>query len=95
MKKNYPTFEEYNKKFKIDDELLSRLRQYAERDSVKPKDKEEFEKSLPQISLQMKALLARDLWDMSQFYEIFNPTDETVMKGLEIIQSKHFDLPDK
>lgn len=27
---------------------------------------------------------------MSQFYEIFNRTDETVMKGLEVIQSKEF-----
>ena len=43
--------------------------------------------------LQLKQLVARDLWDMSQFYEIFNHTDKTVMKGLEIIQSKDFELP--
>jgi carboxyl-terminal processing protease len=58
-------------------------------------DEELYQASLPLIKTQLKALIARDLWDMSQFYEIFNPTDETVMKGLEIIQSKHFDLPGK
>ena len=80
------TIEEYNKKFKVDDELLARLHQYAERDSVKPKDKEEFEKSLPQISLQMKALLARDLWDMNEYFQIINQDDEIVKKAMELLE---------
>jgi carboxyl-terminal processing protease len=91
MKKKYPTFEEYNKKFKVDDELLARLHQYAERDSVKPKDKEEFEKSLPQISLQMKALLARDLWNMSEYFQIINEEDDIVNKALELIKERDTD----
>jgi carboxyl-terminal processing protease len=91
MKKKYPTFEEYNKKFKVDDELLARLHQYAERDSVKPKDKEEFEKSLPQISLQMKALLARDLWDMNEYFQIINQDDEIVKKAMELLKERNID----
>jgi carboxyl-terminal processing protease len=55
-------------------------------------DEEQYLASLPLIKVQLKALIARDLWDMSQFYEIFNHTDKTVMKGLEVIQQKEFDL---
>ena len=50
----------------------------------------QLRKLLPLIKIQLKALIARDLWDMTQFYEIFNHTDETVMKGLEIIQDKEY-----
>ena len=94
LEARYPTFKAYARKFEVDDNLLAILRAEADKAGVKH-DEELYQASLPLIKTQLKALIARDLWDMSQFYEIFNPTDETVMKGLEIIQSKHFDLPGK
>lgn len=89
--KHYPNFKTFNKKFEVDDEILSVLLDKAEKAGVKYNE-ELYKASLPLIKVQLKALIARDLWDMSQFYEIFNPTDPTVMKGLEIIQSKDFEL---
>lgn len=91
MQKKYPTFEEYKKKFEADDELLARLRSQAERDSVKLKDEEEYEKSLPQIRRQMKALLARDLWNMSEYFQIINEEDDIVNKALELIKERDTD----
>jgi carboxyl-terminal processing protease len=91
MKKEYPTFEEYKKKFKVDEDLLARLRSQAERDSVKLKDEEEYEKSLPQIRRQMKALLARDLWNMSEYFQIINEEDDIVNKALELIKERDTD----
>jgi carboxyl-terminal processing protease len=87
----YPNFEAYQKKFEVDDTLLGILLAEAEKVGVKY-DEEQYQASLPLIKVQLKALIARDLWDMSQFYEIFNHTDKTVMKGLEVIQQKEFDL---
>ena len=89
--KRYPDFKTFNKKFEIDETILSILSSEAEKAGVKY-DEELYQASLPLIKVQLKALIARDLWNMSQFYEIFNQTDETVMKGLEIIQSKEFEL---
>lgn len=89
LEKRYPDFKTYNKKFEVDDEILSILLTEADKAGVKY-DEELYQASLPLIRVQLKALIARDLWDMSQFYEIFNRTDETVMKGLEVIQSKEF-----
>ena len=86
----YPDFKTYNKKFKVDDTILSILLAEAEKAGVKY-DEELYQASLPLIKVQMKALIARDLWNMSQFYEIYNHTDETVMKGLEIIQDRAFE----
>lgn len=89
--KRYPDFATYNKRFEVDDTILDILLSEAEKAGVKY-DEELYQASLPLIKVQIKALIARDLWDMSQFYEIFNYTDETVMKGLEIIQSKNFGI---
>lgn len=87
----YPNFKVYAKKFEVDNAVLSILLAEAEKAGVEF-DEELYKASLPLIKVQLKALIARDLWEMSQFYEIYNPTDETVMKGLEIIQSKDFGL---
>ena len=87
----YPNFETYNKKFEIDSTHLNILLAEAEKAGVKY-DEEQYQASLPLIKVQLKALIARDLWDMSQFYEIFNHTDPTVIEGLKVIQSKEFDL---
>lgn len=89
--KRYPDFKTYEKKFEVDDTILSILLAEAEKVGIKY-DEEQYEAALPLIKVQLKALIARDLWDMTQFYEIFNQTDETVMKGLEVIQSKDFEL---
>ena len=87
----YPDFKSYEKKFEVDDTILSILLAEAEKAGVKY-DEELYQASLPLLKVQLKALIARDLWDMSYFYEVYNHTDETVMKGLEIIQSKNFGL---
>jgi carboxyl-terminal processing protease len=92
LKEKYPTFEKYNKSFEVDSTLLDILLAEAEKMGVKF-DEELYAASLPLIKVQLKALIARDLWEMNHFYEIFNTTDDTVMKGLEIIQSKDFELP--
>jgi len=88
---HYPDFKAYEKKFEVDDAILEILLSEAERAGVKY-DEELYKASLPLIKVQLKALIARDLWEMSHFYEIYNHTDETVMKGLELIQSKEFGL---
>lgn len=88
---SFPDFKTYNKKFEVDDTILSILLAEAEKAGVKY-DEALYQASLPLLKIQLKALIARDLWDMSQFYEIYNHTNETVAKGLEIIQNKDFGL---
>jgi type I site-specific restriction-modification system R (restriction) subunit len=53
---------------------------------VEPKDEAELEKTLPYLRLQLKALIARDLWDMSEYFSVFNERSEIVKKALEVIQ---------
>ena len=40
---------------------------------------------MPQLRLQLKALIARDLWDMSEYYAVMNEQNDVVRKALEVI----------
>ncbi|MDD3036835.1 S41 family peptidase [Bacteroides sp.] len=85
----YKNFDEFNKKFVISDDMLSALREMGEKEGVKF-DEQQYEKSLPLIKIQLKALLARDIWDMNEYFQIMNTTNESVQKALEILNSKEF-----
>jgi carboxyl-terminal processing protease len=37
------------------------------------------------LKAQLKALVARDLWDMSEYYSIINETNDIVQKALETL----------
>ena len=47
----------------------------------------QYRKSLPLIKTQLKALIARDLWDMNEYYRVMNTTNESVLKALDILHS--------
>ncbi|MBQ7878652.1 MAG: S41 family peptidase [Bacteroidaceae bacterium] len=88
----YPTIESFSKNFIVDEELLSRVREQGERDSVKiAGGEDEYQRSLPQIGRQLKALIARDLWNISEYLEIFNREEEVFIKALELVGERNMD----
>ena len=92
LQKNYPTMRKFVNEFVVDEALLGRLRSMAERDSVKLEGgEEEYQRSIPMLSLQMKALLARDLWDMSEYMEVINTKDDNFLKAYELLQERNID----
>ena len=84
----YKNFDSFLKNYQVSDEELEILKEEAEKRSVKPKDEEERNKTLPQLKLQLKALLARDLWDMSEYFEVMNQENEAVQKAVELLEKK-------
>ena len=57
----------------------------GKKQNIEPKDEAELEKTLPYLCLQLKALIARDIWDMSEYFSVFNESSEIVKKALEVI----------
>jgi len=84
--KSYPDFEKFKQEFVVPKELLDSVLAEGEKQKVKPKDDDEVTNTLPLLSLQLKALIARDLWDMSEYYAIMNDDSEIVKKALELLQ---------
>ncbi len=44
----------------------------------------------PLIKTQLKALIARDLWDMNEYFQVMNTTNESIQKALEILNSDEY-----
>ena len=58
----------------------------SEKQNVKPRDDAERDKTMPYLKLQLKALIARDLWDMNEYFSIFNEENDIVQKALQILE---------
>ena len=56
----------------------------AEQEKIKF-DEKQYRKSLPLIKTQLKALIARDLWDMNEYFQIMNTTDSSVIQALKVL----------
>ena len=61
----------------------------AQKEGVKFNE-EQYQKSLPLIKTQLKALIARDLWDMNEYFRVMNTTNESIQKALEILNSDEY-----
>ena len=85
----YKKFDSFNEKFVIDDDMLATLREMGEKEGVKFNE-EQYQKALPLIKTQLKALIARDLWDMNEYFRVMNTTNESVQKALEILRSGEY-----
>ena len=85
LKKKYPTFAEFNKKYQVPQELIDEIVAEGEKQKVKAKDQNELKTSLANIKIQLKALVARDLWDMSEYFHIMNQNNHVVQKALVLL----------
>ena len=86
LKKQYTQFDKFLAGYEVPQEVVDTILAQAEKDKIKPKDKEELNKTLPFLRRQLKALVARDIWDMSQYYQIMNEDNDVVKKALEVIR---------
>ena len=86
LKKQYKTFDDFNAHFEIPQEVIDGIIQKAANDNVKPTDDDELAHTLPYLSKQLKALVARDLWDMSEYFQVMNETNPIFKRAVELMQ---------
>lgn len=85
LKQRWTDFADYKQNFEIPQSLVDEILAEGEKQNIKPKDDAELQKTLPYLRLQMKSLIARDLWEMSEYFSVFNESSEIVKKALEVI----------
>ena len=86
LKKQYPDFQTFKTNYEIPQSLIDTIIKEGEKLNIKPKDGAELDKTIPYLKLQLKALVARDLWDMSEYFSIFNEDSDVIKKALELLQ---------
>lgn len=86
LKKQFATFNDFNARFEVPQSLIDDVVLTAEKDKIKPKDQQELQATLPQLRRQLKALIARDLWDMSEYFQVINETNPIVVKAVGLLK---------
>ena len=83
--KKYKNYALFAQNFELTEQMMQRLIDEAEKAGI-AYNEEQYRKSEPLLKLQLKALIARDLWDMNEYYHTINVADESVKKALELLK---------
>ena len=86
LQQQYKTFADYCQGFEMPQEVIDGILHEAEQKGIKPKDDAELEQTLPYLRLQLKALVARDLWGMDEYFAIVNESNDIVLRALQLME---------
>ena len=86
-KKKDKDFSYFKENFEIDEDFLTGLLAHAEKEKLKFNE-EEYNRSLNHLKVNLKALVARDIFTVSEFYEIINETDKIFLEAVKVIQDE-------
>lgn len=89
LAEQYKQFADFNERFAVDDKMLTDLRAKGEAAGVKF-DEKEYSASVPLIKTQLKALIARDLWQLNEYFQVMNSANESVQRALQILNSSEY-----
>ena len=96
-KKQYPDFEEFNKKFAVTDQMMNELMDSYKKDTTLNKDDnlpeddriaKDLIKSGSIIKTQVKALVARDIFGENEYHQVINNVIDAYNKAIEIISDE-------
>ncbi len=85
LTKQYPTFEKFKEQYQVPQDVIDDIFAEGEKQKIVPKDDADKEKATENMRLILKALVARDLWDMSEYFCIIYENDEVVSKAVEML----------
>ena len=88
LKKEWTSFADYKQRYEVPQTLIDAILKEGDKQKIKPKDDVELQKTLPYLRLQLKALIARDIWDMSEYFSVYNEENEMVKRALQVIEKQ-------
>ncbi len=87
LQKKYSQFESYRTNFDVTDEMIEEIVSNGEEQGIN-RDEESLSASLANLKLEIKALVARDIFSRNEFYRIIFQDDDAVNKALEVIENQ-------
>ena len=86
---SYPELTDFVKNYTVTDELLNELISIATEAEIEF-NQEEFDISKDAITIRLKALLARSLYDGEGFYIVINDLNESLQEALRLLDSNEY-----
>jgi len=86
LSRQYTDFEQFKATFQIPQEVIDDIFAEGEKQKIVAKDEEDKAKATENARLILKGMVARDLWDMSEYFAIIYENDEVVKKAVELLE---------
>ena len=86
--KSYKSFADFKRNYTVPAALTDSIIADAKSKKVEPKDKAELDATLPLLRTQLKALIARDLWSLNEYYQIWNDENDVLRAALKAAGAK-------
>lgn len=87
INKEYPDVDKFNDEFSFDDEQYEKFTKMAVEEGVERKDDDKFYYPDEKIKIQLKALLARNLWDVNAYFQVINELDSELQDAVELLEN--------
>ena len=84
--KKYPDVEAFKQGFVIDDEMYANFTEFAIEEEVERKGDDEYYYPDENIKIQLKALLARNLWGVNAYFVMINELDDELHEAVDILK---------
>ncbi len=86
LSKQWKTFEEFRTGYQIPDEVIEGILKEADEKGIKPADDKEVQETKQELRRILKALVARDIWDMSEYFALIYEDDPLILKAVELLR---------
>ncbi len=87
IKSKYPQFKDFDTKFNVSDDIIAGIVENGVKEGIE-KNAESLEFSRNDMKREVKALLARDLYERDAFYKVYLKDDKEILKALEVIRNQ-------
>ena len=86
LNEKYPNIRSFKNNYNVSEELMQSLLNLASEEKVEF-DEEQYARSKARLMLHLKALIARDLFDMNEYFVIINDDNESLKEALRLINT--------
>jgi len=91
IKQKHATVKSFAESFSCDETLMNEFFEFAKKEGVEY-DEAQYQKSKEMIDGRLKAMIARNIWDTSAYYQVFNPFWPTYQKAVSALTDETFIL---
>lgn len=86
LKQKFPTFEDFRRKYEVPNEVIDNILAEAKKALKDKYPKDEEKKTTELLKRMLRALAARDLWDMNEYFAIIYEDDDIVNKAIQLME---------
>lgn len=83
---DYPDFNSFKDNFEVTDQMFDEFIALAEEKEVKRKEEDKYYYPVADLKVQIKAMIARNLWDVNAYFQMINVLDTELKVAVDLMQ---------